>query len=252
MAEALEEMNWDVEHWLLLLPNPRTPEAKAILREIDHWVLLSTCDHDGVVSSYRMLKGLAEVASTAADAFAAGCRRRRAGDGASSRSCPACASSSWTGRSILSPPCSPRRCIGEHLILIYRTSRDKGADRYRFALGDHRDFIAASKVQPVAAEPAQKVREHLLADVVIEEDAATEEVAASEEASAVAETPVAVEAPIAKAAGRRPETRCRPTRGAHANECRFNIRRRDRPSRQRRLGPVHPRGGATPNRRRAG
>jgi hypothetical protein len=60
MIEALEELNWDVEHWLLLLPNPRTMEAKALLREIDHWVLLSTCDHDGIVSSYRMLKGLVD------------------------------------------------------------------------------------------------------------------------------------------------------------------------------------------------
>ena len=60
MIEALEEMNCDLDQWLVLLPNPRTPEAKAMLREIDHWVLLSTCDHDGVVSSYRMLKGLAD------------------------------------------------------------------------------------------------------------------------------------------------------------------------------------------------
>ena len=60
IAEALEEMNWDVERWLLLLPNPRTPEARELLRRARHWVLLSTCDHDGVVSSYRMLKGLAD------------------------------------------------------------------------------------------------------------------------------------------------------------------------------------------------
>ncbi|MDB5292124.1 MAG: hypothetical protein JWL69_3365 [Phycisphaerales bacterium] len=60
MAEALEEMNCDVDRWLLLVPSPRTPEAKALLRSVGHWVLLSTCDHDGVVSSYRLLKGLAE------------------------------------------------------------------------------------------------------------------------------------------------------------------------------------------------
>lgn len=60
IAEALEEMNWDVDRWLLLLPNPRLPEARALLRQVDHWVLLSTCDHDGVVSSYRTLKGLAD------------------------------------------------------------------------------------------------------------------------------------------------------------------------------------------------
>ena len=60
IAEAIEELNWDVRRWLLLVPNPRTPEARMLLREVDHWALLSTCDHDGVVSAYRMLKSLAE------------------------------------------------------------------------------------------------------------------------------------------------------------------------------------------------
>jgi hypothetical protein len=61
MAEAIEELNFDVDRWLLMIPNPRVPEAQPLLKLVDHWVLLSTCDHDGVVSSYRTLKGLAEV-----------------------------------------------------------------------------------------------------------------------------------------------------------------------------------------------
>ncbi|HEX3356580.1 MAG TPA: hypothetical protein VHS31_06320 [Tepidisphaeraceae bacterium] len=61
MCETLEEMSWDVDHWLLLLPSPRTHEARALLRNIGHWVLLSTCDHDGVVSCYRTLKGLTDL-----------------------------------------------------------------------------------------------------------------------------------------------------------------------------------------------
>jgi hypothetical protein len=65
IAEALEEMNWDVRRWLLLLTNPRTLEAKTLLRQVGHWVLLSTCDHDGVVSSYRMLKGLSDASGDA-------------------------------------------------------------------------------------------------------------------------------------------------------------------------------------------
>jgi len=61
MAEAIEELSWDVHRWLLVLPNPRTPEARALLRQVKHWVLLTTPDHDGVVACYRMLKGLAEL-----------------------------------------------------------------------------------------------------------------------------------------------------------------------------------------------
>lgn len=60
ILQGLMEMNWDVDRWLVLAPNPRTAEARELLRAIDHWVLLSTCDHDGIVSSYRLLKGLAD------------------------------------------------------------------------------------------------------------------------------------------------------------------------------------------------
>lgn len=70
VAEAINEMHEDVAHWLLLLPSPRTPEARAVLRQIDRWVMLSTCDHDGVVSCYRTIKSLADLFrhNTTADA----------------------------------------------------------------------------------------------------------------------------------------------------------------------------------------
>ena len=61
MAEALEELNWDVDRWLLLLPTLRGYEARAVLRLIDRWTVLATCDHDGVVSCYRTLKGLSDL-----------------------------------------------------------------------------------------------------------------------------------------------------------------------------------------------
>jgi hypothetical protein len=61
LAEAIEELAWDIDRWVLLLTNPRLPEARSLLRKVDHWVLLSTCDHDGVVSCYRAIKGLSEM-----------------------------------------------------------------------------------------------------------------------------------------------------------------------------------------------
>jgi len=60
MSEVLEELSWDVDRWILLMPNPRGNDARPILRLVDHWVLLSTCDHDGIVGCYRTLKGLAD------------------------------------------------------------------------------------------------------------------------------------------------------------------------------------------------
>ena len=61
MNEALEEMNWDVDRWLLHVVNPRANEARALLRQVDRWTVLATCDHDGVVSCYRTLKGLVDL-----------------------------------------------------------------------------------------------------------------------------------------------------------------------------------------------
>jgi hypothetical protein len=61
ITEALEEMSWDLDRWLLVLPNLRSTESRDLLKQSDHWTLLSTCDHDGVVSCYRTLKGLAPV-----------------------------------------------------------------------------------------------------------------------------------------------------------------------------------------------
>src|SRR5262245_44536665 len=34
MTQTLEELAWDVDAWLVLLPTPRAPEARALLRDI--------------------------------------------------------------------------------------------------------------------------------------------------------------------------------------------------------------------------
>ena len=60
MTDALHELAHDVDQWLLLLPSPRASEARALLRELDRWVLLASGDHDGIVAGYRTLKGLFE------------------------------------------------------------------------------------------------------------------------------------------------------------------------------------------------
>lgn len=60
MINAIEEMNVDVDRWILSILNPRLPAARALLRQVRHWTLLSGGDHDGVVAAYRTLKGLAD------------------------------------------------------------------------------------------------------------------------------------------------------------------------------------------------
>ncbi|MEM8876200.1 MAG: hypothetical protein AAGD32_18295, partial [Planctomycetota bacterium] len=58
IREALHELDYDVDHWLLLLPDPRRAEAGSLLQLVDDWTLLATSDHEGVVSGYRTLKGM--------------------------------------------------------------------------------------------------------------------------------------------------------------------------------------------------
>lgn len=60
LTDVLEELNVDVDRWVLWLPNPRLLEARPLLRLVKHWTLLSTCDHDGIVAAYRAIKGLTD------------------------------------------------------------------------------------------------------------------------------------------------------------------------------------------------
>ena len=164
MSEALEEMNWDVDHWLLLLPNPRTPEAKAVLRGVDHWILLSTCDHDGVVSSYRMLKSLAEetrprltlsVLETQDDSESARVYQKLSSVCQQFLQWPLEAE----------PPVQATDAVTEHLVLLYRPTRDKAqlaaAPQWQVVS----EFVAASKA-PAALDAAVTIHEE--ADVEIE------------------------------------------------------------------------------------
>ncbi len=61
MTEVLSELSWDVQRWLLVLPQARVPEARVLLRAVKQWTLLSTCDHDGVIACYRALKGMTDL-----------------------------------------------------------------------------------------------------------------------------------------------------------------------------------------------
>jgi hypothetical protein len=145
MTEALDELAWDIDHWLLLLPNPRTPEARALLREVEHWVLLSTCDHDGVVSCYRAIKGLVDSHRprltlsllNAADQTEAGrVYRKIAGVCQQFLSWPMEAE----------PAVTANDDVAEHLVLLCRPNRDKSAVAVAPQWQIVSDFLARAKV----------------------------------------------------------------------------------------------------------
>jgi hypothetical protein len=59
IRQAIEEMSWDVQRWLLYLPGgPRTTAACDLLKRIERWTLLVAADDEGVIAAYRLLKGL--------------------------------------------------------------------------------------------------------------------------------------------------------------------------------------------------
>jgi hypothetical protein len=167
MNEVLEEMSWDVSRWLLVLPSPRVPEARALLRDCARWVLLSTCDHDGVIACYRTLKGLTDLwpAERGVDRPALSLALLDAPDDEQAERVSAKLSSvcqqflAWPLEVEPAVRSSAER-VGEHLVMCCRPTRDKGqlanGPQWRIV----GDFIARSKetrpiepVEPMKIEP---------------------------------------------------------------------------------------------------
>ncbi len=62
VEQTIVELNADVDQWLIVLPDARSSESRQVLKLIRNWVLITAVDHDGVVSSYRTIKGLCDAA----------------------------------------------------------------------------------------------------------------------------------------------------------------------------------------------
>ncbi len=156
MAENLEELAWDVDRWVLLLPNPRLPEARALLRAVKHWTLLSTCDHDGVVSCYRAVKGLADVPRPrltlalldASDADEAGkVYRKIAGVCQQFLGWPMTAE----------PTVEPTDAVAEHEALIYKPRTDCGGSPQWKAVADFLARAGEEVTEPTAAPTPEPI-----------------------------------------------------------------------------------------------
>jgi len=163
MNEVLDELSWDVSRWLLVLPTPRVPEARALLRDCSKWVLLSTCDHDGVIACYRTLKGLTDLwpAERGGDKPELSLALLDAPDDEQADRVAAKLSSvcqqflSW--HLDVEPTVRPGSDrVGEHLVMNARPTRDKGqlanAPQWQIV----QDFIARSK-QTRESRPIQPV-----------------------------------------------------------------------------------------------
>lgn len=61
IREAINELNCDLDQWIVVPLNPRLPESRRLLRLIPHWILASSADQDSLVAAYRSLKGVEEI-----------------------------------------------------------------------------------------------------------------------------------------------------------------------------------------------
>ena len=158
MIEALEELAWDVDRWLLLLPSPRAPESRAILRDVQDWTLLTTCDHDGVVACYRTLKGLSDLHRPTLSLVAVDATSDAEASLAHQRLSGVCQQFlDWSMED--EGPIAPAEDVAEHMVLWCCSTRDKAqlatASQWQVVA----DFIARAKKQdareprmPLAAE----------------------------------------------------------------------------------------------------
>ncbi|MGC4030218.1 MAG: hypothetical protein QM754_00520 [Tepidisphaeraceae bacterium] len=104
LREAIIELDQDVCQWLLVLPEHRSPDSHALLRDIRNWTLLTAADHDGIVAAYRRSKACTSTPARSSRSRSSGRRTRRRSKRAS-KSSPASANSSSSAR-----PVSARRC----------------------------------------------------------------------------------------------------------------------------------------------
>ena len=160
MSETLAELCFDVERWLLYLPNPRTAESREMFRAAPHWLLLTTADHDGVVAAYRSLKGMADLGKRQMSLVVLDARDEAQAEAvynkldAVSRQFLGCPMNS-------EPAVRPVQDITEHLLLRCRATHDKAqmtaAPQWQIV----GDFLAAGSapVELASAMPAQPISE---------------------------------------------------------------------------------------------
>ncbi|MGA3068582.1 MAG: hypothetical protein ABSF29_17200 [Tepidisphaeraceae bacterium] len=124
MSETLAEMSFDIDRWLICLTNPRTTEARELLRVSRRWVLLTTADHEGIVAAYRALKGLSELGKPSISAAVLNARDEAEAEAVFNK-LDAVAGQFLGCRITAQAPVQPADQVSEQLILHCRAPRDK-------------------------------------------------------------------------------------------------------------------------------
>jgi hypothetical protein len=122
-------------------------EARALLRDVGHWILLSSCDHDGVVSAYRTLKGLVDLGQRRLSVAAVDAAEPAQADRVFQKLASVCAQFiSWTLEP--EPAIGAADQVGECQVMCCRASHDKAQ-------------LAAAPHWQVVAELVQEAKSHV-------------------------------------------------------------------------------------------
>jgi hypothetical protein len=157
MNESLAELSFDVDRWLICLLNPKTTEAREILRLSARWVLLTTADHDGVVATYRALKGVSEQAKPRLS-LAVLDARSEGQAAAVFQKLSAVASQFLSCRMQPESPVADAPDVQEQIVLHCRSTRDKSphaaAPQWKI-LSDFLSSAASGVAQPIPPLPQE-------------------------------------------------------------------------------------------------
>lgn len=163
LIDTIEEMNVDVDRWILYIPNPRLLEARPLLRQVGHWALLCACDHDGIVAAYRTLKGLSDLHHPELSLAVLGASDDREAERIHTKLAGVCQQFlAWTLRDGLN--IGPAGQVSEHTVLTWRSTHDKAA----MATTAHWQVVSSflARTKRIVLEDEQQLHDVVAAPVV--------------------------------------------------------------------------------------
>jgi hypothetical protein len=163
IAEALEEMSWDIQRWVLFLPGgAKSEKARQLLSKIDHWTVLAAADDEGIVSAYRALKGIAD-AGKASLSMAVLAAETQA-DGEQAHRKLAGASKQFLGRQLdYQGRVLPAESVSEHVVLWCRAAATPDAPQDHWTAVRELAEKSNQPLTPLAEEPAEPAAEEIAA-----------------------------------------------------------------------------------------
>jgi hypothetical protein len=153
IRQTIEEMNWDIERWIIFLPGgARSEMEKEILSRVDQWTVLAEANDEGTVAAYRTIKGVsATVAESSLSLGVFGADDDAHGELIHRKLAGAC--TQFLGRDVKSEGRIAAGCeAAEHVVLWCRASAGGSQEHWK-AILELTETPAAEVVEAVEPPP---------------------------------------------------------------------------------------------------